>query len=295
MALFSTRAKPASQSASNAQSSTVLSNEEFKRRAKNRLIGSFVLVVLAVIGFTWLLDSQPRPAINDVPVIIPSRENAPAWSEPVVTGSAVAGAASNASAAVGTASLPNNTATHATRASSVPHLNSMANLPASSSVANQLASSNSKPSASTAVVAASKPTAANTAGKTASSSKFAEAAAVALTAKEKEKKQEQELARKKEELFTNAAKLPNKDKTNTEAAANGQFVIQVGAYADANKAKEIKSKLEAVGLSAYTQNVKNGGVSLIRVRVGPYASKAAAEQHVGKIKALNLSAIVTNK
>ena len=80
MALFSTRAKSASKPSSQAQSSTVLSNEEFKRRAKNRLIGSFVLVVFAVLGFTWLLDSQPRPAINDVPVIIPSLENSPNWS-----------------------------------------------------------------------------------------------------------------------------------------------------------------------------------------------------------------------
>ena len=315
MALFSTRAKPASQSASQAQSSTVLSNEEFKRRAKNRLIGSFVLVVLAVVGFTWLLDSQPRPAINDVPVVIPSRENSPAWPDSVAAGSvatasvALASSSSMTASAANTASLPSSVAANANKVSSAPNLNSMANLPASSAnpTLSQLASQNAKPSASNAVLIASKPNASNTASKPAaatktasaskpaSSSKFAEAATVALNAKEKEKQQEQELARKKEELFTSAAKLPNKDKTNSDVVANGQFVIQVGAYADANKAKEIKSKLEGVGLTAFTQNVKNGGVNLIRVRVGPYASKAAAEQHVGKIKALSLSAIVTSK
>lgn len=309
MALFSTRAKPASQSASQAQSSSVLSNEEFKRRAKNRLIGSFVLVVLAVIGFTWLLDSQPRPAVNDVPVVIPSRENSPAWPEPVASGSAAASSvalASNTSvtaSAANTASMPSSIATNANKTSSAPNLNSMANLPASSSATSNLASQNPKPSASNAVLASSKPNASNTASKPAtankpaSASKFAEAATVALNAKEKEKQQEQEQARKKEELFTSAAKLPAKDKekANADVVANGQFVIQVGAYADANKAKEIKAKLEGVGLTAFTQNVKSGGVSLIRVRVGPYASKVAAEQHVGKIKALNLSAIVTSK
>lgn len=304
MALFSTRAKPASQSASQAQSSTVLSNEEFKRRAKNRLIGSFVLVVLAVVGFTWLLDSQPRPAINDVPVVIPSRENSPAWPDSVATGSvatasvALASNSSITASVANTASLPSSVAANANKVSSAPNLNSMANLPASSSTANQLASQNAKPLASNASNTASKPVAATkpaSASKPASSSKFAEAATVALNAKEKEKQQEQELARKKEELFTSAAKLPNKDKTNSDVVSNGQFVIQVGAYADANKAKEIKSKLEGVGLTAFTQNVKNGGVNLIRVRVGPYASKAAAEQHVGKIKALSLSAIVTSK
>lgn len=290
MALFSTRAKPASQTASQAQSSSVLSNEEFKRRAKNRLIGSFVLVVLAVIGFTWLLDSQPRPAINDVPVVIPSRENAPAWSEPVASASLAASSAmlannsSVAASASKTTSLPSSIAANANKTSSAPNLNSMANLPTSSAV-----SASSKPIASNT---ASKPAIAS---KPASASKFAEAATLALNAKEKEKEKQlaQEQARKKEELFTSAAKLPSK--ANADVVANGQYVIQVGAYADATKAKEIKAKLEGVGLTAFTQNVKSGGVSLIRVRVGPYASKAAAEQNVGKVKALNLSAIVTNK
>lgn len=300
MALFSTRAKPASQSASQAQSSTVLSNEEFKRRAKNRLIGSFVLVVFGVVGFTWLLDSQPRPAINDVPVVIPSRENAQAWPDSVASASLAASSAvlasnsSVTSSAANTASLPSNIAANAIKTSSAPNLNSMANLPASSSAPSNFASQNTKSSASSAVIASSKPA---TASKPASASKFAEAATLALNAKEKEKQLEQEQARKKEELFTNAAKLPSKDKANANAdvVANGQFVIQVGAYADATKAKEIKAKLEGIGLAAFTQNVKSGGVSLIRVRVGPYASKAAAEQNVGKVKALNLSAIVTNK
>ena len=114
---------------------------------------------------------------------------------------------------------------------------------------------------------------------------------------DKQKQQEQDNARKKEDLFVSAAKLPNTSEPNpdTAAASSGQFIIQVGAYADVNKAKEIKSKLEAAGLTAFTQNVKSNGVDLIRVRVGPFASKNAAEQNTAKVKALGLSAIVSSK
>lgn len=302
MALFSTRAKAASKSSSQAQSSTVLSNEEFKRRAKNRLIGSFVLVVFAVLGFTWLLDSQPRPAINDVPVIIPSLENSPNWSSitasdtlasnsaTVHTAPASAHLSSTASNVEASPSVSN------TSSSPSPSLNSLANLPV-------VAVSNGVSSASKPSIAASsvKP------AKTASESKFAQAASMALTAQEKDKQkdklqdkqkqQEQDNARKKEDLFVSAAKLPNTSKPNpdTAAASSGQFIIQVGAYADVNKAKEIKSKLEAAGLTAFTQNLKSNGVDLIRVRVGPFASKNAAEQNTAKVKALGLSAIVSSK
>lgn len=293
MALFSTRAKSASKPSSQAQSSTVLSNEEFKRRAKNRLIGSFVLVVFAVLGFTWLLDSQPRPAVNDVPVVIPSQDNAPAWPSSSALASAVASSASVAAPPV----VPTVAVAVASATSSSPSLNSLANLPvanASSSAQSSLANASTKP---------------NTPVKTASESKFAQAASMALSAqekdkqkeklqeKEKQKQQEQDNARKKEDLFANAAKLPNTSKPNPEtaAASSGQFIIQVGAYSDVNKAKEIKSKLEAAGLTAFTQNVKSNGVDLIRVRVGPFASKNAAEQNTAKVKALGLSAIVSSK
>lgn len=280
MALFSTRAQSASSSSSN-KSATVLTNEEFKRRAKNRLIGSFVLVVLGVLGFTWLLDTQPRTAVNDVPVVIPPKDNAGAWKEPVAPQSPVTSAATSTSSKPGSASIAS------LKPSSSPDLSSISNLPASSSATSKVVAS-----------AEANKTAENAAAtKTASSSgsKFAQAANTALSAKEKEKRQEQEALRKKEELFSNAAKLASNTKPTSANVETGQFVIQVGAYADANKAREIKAQLVSAGLKAYTQNVNSAGASLVRVRVGPYSSKAAAEKNVNQIKALNLSAIVTNQ
>jgi len=47
--------------------------EDMRRRARHRLIGAAVLVVLGVVGFPMLFDTQPRPIPVDVPIEIPDR------------------------------------------------------------------------------------------------------------------------------------------------------------------------------------------------------------------------------
>jgi DedD protein len=46
------------------------------RRARHRLIGASVLVVLGVVGFPLLFDTQPRPVSVDIAVDIPDRATA---------------------------------------------------------------------------------------------------------------------------------------------------------------------------------------------------------------------------
>lgn len=47
--------------------------EVMRKRAKHRLIGASILVLLAVIGFPILFDSQPRPITEDVAIQIPDK------------------------------------------------------------------------------------------------------------------------------------------------------------------------------------------------------------------------------
>ena len=65
-------------------------------------------------------------------------------------------------------------------------------------------------------------------------------------------------------------------------------VVQVGAFADAAKAKEARSKLEHAGLKTYTQEVDTKEGKRIRVRVGPFASKEEADKAAEKIRKLHL-------
>lgn len=52
--------------------------EEVRRRARHRLIGAAVLVLLGVVGFSLLFDTQPRSLPVDIPIVIPSKGAAPA-------------------------------------------------------------------------------------------------------------------------------------------------------------------------------------------------------------------------
>jgi DedD protein len=47
--------------------------EAMRRRAKHRLIGASVLVLVGVVGFPLLFDTQPRPISVDIPIEIPDR------------------------------------------------------------------------------------------------------------------------------------------------------------------------------------------------------------------------------
>ncbi|EER58948.1 sporulation domain protein, partial [Acidovorax delafieldii 2AN] len=61
--------KPAKRSRS-AQAESI---EVMRRRARHRLIGAAVLVLLGVVGFPLLFDTQPRPVPVDIPIEIPDR------------------------------------------------------------------------------------------------------------------------------------------------------------------------------------------------------------------------------
>ena len=68
--------------------------------------------------------------------------------------------------------------------------------------------------------------------------------------------------------------------------------MQVGAFADSDKAQEVRLKLEKAGLKTYTQVADTKDGKRIRVRVGPFASKAEADKAAGKIKSLDLPASI---
>jgi DedD protein len=67
-------------------------------------------------------------------------------------------------------------------------------------------------------------------------------------------------------------------------------VVQVGAFTDDAKIREVRVKVEKIGLKTYTQQVDTPGGKRVRVRVGPFASKAEADKVAARIKADGLPA-----
>jgi DedD protein len=82
--------------------------EALRRRARHRLIGAAVLVLLGVVGFPLLFDTQPRPIAVDIPIQIPDRNNAKPLPAPVAAPKAQASQPTTgiAPVAVGAVSTP---------------------------------------------------------------------------------------------------------------------------------------------------------------------------------------------
>lgn len=97
-------------------------------------------------------------------------------------------------------------------------------------------------------------------------------------------------------------KLEAKPEVKTDAKPDGKeapkseqpvrSVVQVGAYAELAKAREVRAKLESAGFKTYTQEVETKDGKRIRVRVGPFPSKEEAEKTAEKIRKLNLQTSV---
>ena len=77
----------------------------------------------------------------------------------------------------------------------------------------------------------------------------------------------------------------------TEPAAP-RYVVQVGAYADDAKARDVRHKLEKAGLKTYTHVAETKEGKRTRVRIGPFTSKDEADKTVARLKGMNLQATV---
>ena len=76
------------------------------------------------------------------------------------------------------------------------------------------------------------------------------------------------------------------------AADDARYVVQVGAFADAEAARETRKNVEKLGLKTYTQVAQTSAGSRIRVRVGPFTSRGDAEAALAKAKAAGMNAVL---
>lgn len=239
--------------------------EVMRRRARHRLIGAAVLVAVGVVGFPLLFDTQPRPIPVDIPIEIPDK----AKTRPLA--------------------VPGDTVTlkRATPEIAAPAAAPQAPVPAP------------KPGAVSAGVAASASLGAK------------EEVVAARTEPKPEAKPEAKVEPKPEKPAVAAAKPEAKPeqaraaddgakakallegKPVAEAAADKErFIVQVGAFSEAARAREARLKVEKAGLKTYTQEVETADGKRIRVRVGPFASRAEADKAASKIKGLDLPASI---
>ena len=256
--------------------------QQARRRARQRLIGAVVLLAIGIIGFPLVFETQPRPIPVDVPIEIPRRESLPPLTMPPARAPARpaandAGAnAPTASASSAATPAPTTTArtpTPATRSGEGVITESRADAgrevnPPPRATPTDRAASRAVASASAAEATRRAPTA------------TAAAAPAAPTAAASRSTTEGERAR---------ALLEGRP---VASADEQRFVVQVGAFADAEAARESRKNVEKLGMKTYTQVAQTASGSRIRVRVGPFATRAEAEAALAKAKAAGMNAVL---
>jgi DedD protein len=249
MPFFSFRRGQPSSAKVDSQEPATDSVEVVRRRARQRLIGATVLVLIGVIGFPLLFDSQPRPVPVDIAIEIPSRAA-------VKPGTPIAAPPAAAPAAPATA---------------VPAV-----VPAQASLQDK-----------EEIVAPARP--ASESPPAPAEPAKAPAAAVA-PAKDKAQAKAESKADPKPDSKAEKKTETKSDSKSDAAKGEGRVVVQVGAYTDEGKVREVRQKLEKSGFKTYTQVVETSEGKRTRVRVGPFASRTEAEKAAAKIKSLNLPA-----
>lgn len=82
------------------------------------------------------------------------------------------------------------------------------------------------------------------------------------------------------------------DPKAASATASARLVVQVGAYAEDDRVRDVRQKLEKAGLKTYVHTATLPEGKRTRVRVGPFDNRAEAEKAAARIKALGLPAAV---
>lgn len=239
--------------------------DDMRRRARHRLIGATVLVLVGVLGFPLLFDTQPRPLQVDIPIEIPDRDKVKipgAGTGGRIAQAEPAAAAEQGGSVSADASLNAKEEVVTTRPQPAPPARAEA----------KAAEARPEPKAEPKTEAK------------AESRSEAKAAAPATA----------DAGARARALLEGKATTPAATAAASAAAAEqaGRFVVQVGAFADADKAREARTRLERAGLKTYTQEVQTKDGARIRVRVGPYGQRAEADKVAERIKALSLPASV---
>ncbi|MDO9315529.1 MAG: SPOR domain-containing protein [Burkholderiaceae bacterium] len=236
--------------------------EKVRTRTRQRLIGAVVLLTMGVIGFPLVFESQPRPIPIDIPIDIPRQDAVSALVLPAPRRAGASAEAPASHSAIGSV------AAGVVRESPADLMPS-SEPAASTALATPSVTAPSVTNGKTEVVPA-KPTSAAEPPIAHVPASAAKASPVALPATAS---------------AANAAPA-------SAAEGSARFVVQVGAFADPAAARELRSKMEKLGLRTYTQVAETSAGKRIRVRLGPFATRAEADKAQARSKDAGIAAVV---
>ncbi len=77
--------------------------------------------------------------------------------------------------------------------------------------------------------------------------------------------------------------------TDQSAGQQVSFVVQIGAFANADSAHQLQKKLSKQGIKAYTEKTDDK----TRVRAGPYATREAVDKVIHKLEKQGLKPVIS--
>ena len=72
------------------------------------------------------------------------------------------------------------------------------------------------------------------------------------------------------------------------------FAVQVGAFRDEDRLRQVRDKLQAAGVVHYTERIDASGGAMTRLRAGPFPTREAAEQARAKLQGASLDGKVVS-
>jgi DedD protein len=238
--------------------------EALRTRARRRLIGMVVLVGAGVLGLPWLFETQPRPMSPDVRIV-------------------QAGSHAGAEAETPSRATSGRVAQVPPRETRVVNITPPANTP-------DTPSANAEPPSQVRAGAASDARAEGRSEPAKVPPKTSAADPTRLPDKAPAKPADKAPAKAPEKAAEKPAKPVVKpaekpaDKKPEPKAADNRYVVQFGAFADVNAAREARQKAERMGLKTYAQQVDTPQGKRIRVRLGPFADKAEADKALATLR-----------
>jgi len=238
--------------------------EAMRKRARHRLIGAAALVLVGVIGFPLLFDSQPRPIDVDIVINIPEKNKV----GPLAATPSVVAASQAATPLPKTERAEKETLVNPAPVEKV-------SVPADTAAPDKTAA---KTGTQAPALSDTKLDAKATAK---TEMKSEPKPVVKLDAKAADSKAPAEAAKAQ-------TLLDGKEPAPAPSTPALRYVVQVGAFSETQKAQEARHTLEKAGIKTYAQVVTTNEGKRTRVRVGPFANRADVDKAVEKIKALNL-------
>lgn len=242
-----------------------------KKRARRRLVGAVAFAGLAAIVLPMVMDEEPKQLSDDVQISIPGQDQVP-----FNPGLKPGGGEKSTGKDVEKDTAP------APSAVAIPTEKPAAKVADAPAVEKPAAKKPADPAP--APKAAERPV-----------EKAAEKPAVKAPEKEKEKESADKAGRQSEAQRA-AAILGDKLPANASpSAANGQFLVLIGAFSNQDNVKQLQHKLGELGIRVITEPLDSPTGKKTRVRAGPFPSRDAAEKAAAKMKRIGVNGVVAAK